>query len=130
LRVLTEEGICQDIESYTVKIGNTSHTQPEDFYVTSNPMNNSTRVSMSITSAQRKDFMDTLRKYMYDDIEQAIKARANYLAAFGLSAYTEHLGGYLGDLGPRNSNKNYTEFIKVSFPTAYGIVNLQLQGHG
>jgi hypothetical protein len=45
LRVLTEDGICQDIENYTVKIGNTSDTQPEDFYVSSNhPMKNSTRV--------------------------------------------------------------------------------------
>jgi hypothetical protein len=45
LRVLTEDGICQDIESYTVKVGNTSDTQPEDFYVLSNhPMKNSTRV--------------------------------------------------------------------------------------
>ena len=45
LRVLTEDGICQDIESYTVKRGNTSDTQPEDFYVSSNHlMDNSTRV--------------------------------------------------------------------------------------
>jgi hypothetical protein len=45
VRVLTEDGICQDIESYIVKIGNTSDTQPEDFYVSSNnPMGPSTRV--------------------------------------------------------------------------------------
>lgn len=45
MRVLTENCICQDIESYTVKIGNSSDTQPEDFYVLSNhPTNNSTRV--------------------------------------------------------------------------------------
>ncbi len=35
VRVLTEDGICEDIESYTVAIGNTSDTQPEDFYVAS-----------------------------------------------------------------------------------------------
>jgi hypothetical protein len=36
VRVLTEDGICEDAESYTVAIGNTSDTQPEDFYVASN----------------------------------------------------------------------------------------------
>jgi hypothetical protein len=33
VRVLTEDGICQDVESYTVKIRNSSYTHPEDFYV-------------------------------------------------------------------------------------------------
>ena len=46
VRVLTEDGICEDVENYTVRIGNTSNTQPEDFYVVSNDRmgNNSTRV--------------------------------------------------------------------------------------
>lgn len=34
--MLTEDGICEDAENYTVRIGNTSDTQPEDFYVASN----------------------------------------------------------------------------------------------
>lgn len=46
VRVLTEDGICQDVESYTVRIGNATNTQPEDFYVVSNDRigSNSTRV--------------------------------------------------------------------------------------
>ncbi len=45
VRVLTENGVCQDIETYKVQTGNTSNTQPEDFYVaTNNPIGPSTRV--------------------------------------------------------------------------------------
>jgi hypothetical protein len=72
--------------------------------------------------------MDTLRNYMYSDIERAKKINANYLAALGLSVYTEHLGGlYRGSLGPGNSRKNYTEFIMNFFPGTYKEVEAQLQ---
>ena len=45
VRVLTEDGVCEGVENYSVKIGNTSNTQAEDFYVVSNDrMGNSSRV--------------------------------------------------------------------------------------
>jgi hypothetical protein len=76
--------------------------------------------------------MDTLRDYMYNDIQGAIKVDANYLAALGLSSYTEHLGGlYLGDLTSGNSKKNYTGFIMDFFPgSMYKTVDTQLQSLG
>jgi hypothetical protein len=86
----------------------------------------------SIKPDQRKDFMDTLRGYMYSDIERAIKIKANYLAALGLSTYTEHLGGlYLGDLSSGNSKKNFTGFIMNFFPgDMYKIADTELAGLG
>jgi hypothetical protein len=36
VRILTDSGICEDIEYYQVEIGNSSNTQPEGFYVTTN----------------------------------------------------------------------------------------------
>jgi hypothetical protein len=35
VRVETEDGICEDVKTYTVLIGNTSDTQAEDFYAAS-----------------------------------------------------------------------------------------------
>lgn len=87
---------------------------------------------MSINHDQTKDFMDTLRDNMFDDVQRAINANANYLAALGLSTYTEHLGGlYRGDLRHGNSEKNYTEFIMDFFPgTLYNLANTALKDLG
>jgi hypothetical protein len=44
--------------------------------------------------------MDTFQNYTFEDIEKAISVSANYLAALGLSTYTENLGGLLPELIP------------------------------
>jgi hypothetical protein len=44
--------------------------------------------------------------FMFHDIEAAIDGKANYLAALGLVAYTEFMGGLVnGTLGQRNKSK-------------------------
>jgi hypothetical protein len=71
--------------------------------------------------------MDTLQKYTFEDIERAISVSANYLAALGLSTYTENLGGlYCGNL-QANVTNNYISFIKDYFPPSYMKVHGQLQ---
>ncbi len=53
------------------------------------------------------------RKFAVDEIDIAIKEKANYLAALGLSAHTEFLGGlYRFKLEERNSKQNYDEGLK------------------
>lgn len=47
----------------------------------------------SLTDQQIKDFLNTLRDFVYHDISSAISGNANYLAAMGLSVYTEQVGG-------------------------------------
>jgi hypothetical protein len=84
-------------------------------------------MSAIITDAQRKLFMDTLRRYTFNDINKAIQESANYLAALGLSTYTENLGGlYCGDLQTQLSN-HYISFIKKYFSPCYTDVDQQLQ---
>ncbi len=73
-------------------------------------------MSTNITPAQCKEYMDTLRDYMFKDIQVAINGNANNLAALGLSTYTENLGGlYCGDLKD-NLCDHYMSFIKDYFP--------------
>jgi hypothetical protein len=80
-----------------------------------------------ITAKQREEFMDILRAYTFNDIARAIQGSANYLAALGLSTYTENLGGlYCGDLQTA-MGKHYTSFIKKYFPQSYMQVDSQLQ---
>jgi hypothetical protein len=87
-------------------------------------------MSTNITPAQRKEYMDILRDYIFKDIQAAINGNANYLAALGLSTYTENLGGlYCGDLKD-NLCDHYMSFIKVYFPKCYGNVYGQLKGSG
>ena len=64
VRVLTEDGICQDVENYTVRIGNTTNTQPEDFYVVSNDRigSNSTRV-LQEHNAWHRQYMHNAPSY-------------------------------------------------------------------
>jgi hypothetical protein len=82
---------------------------------------------LAITPDQRRTFMDTLQKYTFKDIERAISVSANYLAALGLSTYTENLGGlYCGNLQVGVTN-NYISFIRDYFPPSYMTVHGQLQ---
>ena len=54
------------------------------------------------------------------DIPEAMLSKSNYLAALGLSTYTEVFGGlYRGDLSQYNGRKNYTAFIKDFFHEEY-----------
>lgn len=72
--------------------------------------------------------MDTLQNYTFEDIKKAISVSANYLAALGLSTYTENLGGlYSGNL-QTNLGDNYISFIEHYFPASYTTVHTQLPG--
>jgi hypothetical protein len=59
-------------------------------------------------------YLDTLYDFIdYDIKEVAIPGKANYLAALGLSAYTEILGGlYNGNLSS-NLGIHYIKFIET-----------------
>jgi hypothetical protein len=64
------------------------------------------------------EFLDNFRNFVYHDIDSAISGNANYLAALGLSVYTEQLGsiynGNFVDLA-----QNYTDFITAYFDASY-----------
>ena len=65
------------------------------------------------------------------DIPEAILSKSNYLAALGLSTYTEVFGGlYRGNLAEGNGKKNYNAFIKDFFHLDYMDVNARLQKDG
>jgi hypothetical protein len=71
--------------------------------------------------------MDTLQGYTFEDIKNAISISANYLAALGLSTYTENLGGlYCGNL-QNNLANNYIHFIEDYFPPPYKTVHTHLK---
>jgi hypothetical protein len=73
---------------------------------------------MYLTDSEIIEFLDTFRNFVFHDIENAISGKANYLAALGLSAYTEQLGGlYNGNFV--NLAQNYTDFITEYFDSAY-----------
>lgn len=73
---------------------------------------------MSLSDIDRKDKVDRLQKFMIKDIQAAIDGKANYLAALGLSTYTENLGGFLnGNFDKHNSAVNYTKFFSY-FPSS------------
>ena len=79
------------------------------------------------------NYLDILRDFINNDIPAAINGKANYLAALGLSTYTEILGGlYCGDLSgnKHNLNQNYICFIKDFFRTDYVKVNNELKKAG
>jgi hypothetical protein len=80
-----------------------------------------------ISGKMRRKYMDTIRKYMFDDIQTAILGSANYLVALGLSIYTENLGGlYCGDL-QTGLGKHYISFINDYFPKCYTQTDNQLK---
>ena len=83
-----------------------------------------------ITPAKRREYMDTIRDYIFKDIQTAIDGNANYLAALGLATYTENLGGlYCGDL-QGNLGDHYMSFINNYFHQCYGKVDIQLKASG
>jgi hypothetical protein len=85
---------------------------------------------MSFTHDDRKNFLNTLKTYIFQDIQTAIDGKANYLAALGLSTYTENLGGMCcGDL-EHNLGENYVNFIEHYFPSPYKTLNSKLSGLG
>lgn len=52
-------------------------------------------------------------KIIYGDLDKAIKVGLNYLAALGLSTYSEVLGGLCYGNLLSNHNANYDRFIKI-----------------
>jgi hypothetical protein len=85
----------------------------------------------SITITKAVSYLGTLREFINNDIPAAINGNANYLAALGLSAYTEHVGGlYCGDLRNGRSRRNYICFIDKFFPADYMGVNTDLEKLG
>ena len=84
----------------------------------------------SITVDQAINYLDILHKFIENDISAAIKAEANYLAALGLSTYTEIMGGlYSGDLSgkARDLSQHYICFINDFFHPDYKKVDSDLQ---
>jgi hypothetical protein len=84
----------------------------------------------SLTQDERKDYMDTLKLFMIEDLDKAIKAGLNYLPALGLSTYTEILGGLCYGNLLSNHKQNYDRFIKNYFPTPYQKINERLSKFG
>jgi hypothetical protein len=88
--------------------------------------------TISLSEALR--FLDTFCEFVIiNDIPAAINGQANYLAALGLSTYTEVLGGlYCGDLSGKGKdlNKHYTSFIRDFFHPDYMKVNSNLINDG
>lgn len=76
--------------------------------------------------------LDTFKTFIIGhDIPVAIEGNCNYLAALGLSTYTEVFGGlYKGDLSQGNSGKNYNAFIKDFFGSEYAEVDARLWRDG
>ncbi len=64
------------------------------------------------------EYLDTFRNFVYHDIDSAISGKANYLAALGLSVYTEQLGSiFNGNFV--NLSQNYTDFVTAYFDALY-----------
>jgi hypothetical protein len=88
-------------------------------------------VSSAISKDEALNYLDTFRKFIINnDIPAAINGNANYLAALGLSAYTEIMGGlYCGDL-KGELRKHYLSFIQDFFPPDYMKVDGDLNSAG
>lgn len=71
-----------------------------------------------MTTISEMDILKFFQKYifewMYSDIENCIKAKANLVVATILMSYTENIGALIeGNLGEeRTSEKNFNEFLK------------------
>lgn len=62
------------------------------------------------------------------DIPKAIEGKCNYLAALGLSTYTEVFGGfYNGNLRQGNGRKNYDAFVYNFFHDDYKEIDSRLE---
>lgn len=79
-----------------------------------------------------REAIDTFRRIFKDsvqhDIDEAIKGKANYLAALGIFSYIEFLGGLLtGKAGIRGeSEPNFQEAVK-QFPPEYKKLDQRLR---
>jgi hypothetical protein len=73
-------------------------------------------MSSAISKDEALNCLDTFHKFIINnDIPAAINENANYLAALGLSAYTEIIGGlYYGNL-KEEPGKHYISFIEISY---------------
>lgn len=62
----------------------------------------------------KKYFNDYIFGYIFNDIKNCIKARANYTVALGLLSYTEFLGGFInGTLGlTGKSNEQFNKALE------------------
>jgi hypothetical protein len=90
---------------------------------------------MATDKALMQDALTDLDLYracvINNDIPAAIKGGSHYLAALGLSTFTEVFGGlFRGDLKDGNSRKNYDTFIKEFFPKPYTAVDSSLHRGG
>jgi len=90
---------------------------------------------MAVDQSLLKDVLTDLKLYkdfiIKNDIPAAIKGNCNYLAALGLSTYTEVFGGlYQGDLRQGRGKKNYDAFIKDFFHKDYIDVDRRLEDDG
>lgn len=85
----------------------------------------------SVSLPNALNLLNILRDYIIEhDIPKAIEGKSNYLAALGLSTYTEILGGlYYGDLSG-NLGHHYICFINEFFPEEYMTVNADLEKDG
>lgn len=91
-------------------------------------------MTSTISLSEALKFLDIFRDFVINqDLPAAINGQANYLAALGLSTYTEVLGGlYSGDLSSKRGelNKHYTSFIRDFFHPDYMKVNSNLMNDG
>jgi hypothetical protein len=87
----------------------------------------------TISLSEAFNYLDTFREFVIvNDIPAAINGKANYLAALGLSNYTEIIGGlYSGDLSGNNGlGLHYLKFIKDFFHSDYILVDNDLRNDG
>jgi hypothetical protein len=88
-----------------------------------------------VSKQQASEYMNTFWDFAISkDIPTAIAGNANYLAALGLSTYTEHLAGlYAGELrsmanGAKISMaQRYMKFLQDFFPVEYCNIDNQLK---
>ncbi len=77
-------------------------------------------ISQPTLEEKTKEF----KHFTIDEIDKVIGAKANYLAALGLSAYTEFLGGlYRCKLEDREVKNNYNEGLKKLGSEYHALLN-------
>lgn len=87
---------------------------------------------LSVMAAADSIIDDFYKRYvmgfMIHDINSAIHGKANFLAALGLVAYTEFMGGVLrGTFKEGQYMQNFNLFIQSYFPNCYKKVDLELK---